>query len=125
MCEQWNECFILFPAAEELCSSCTSHTFCQCQERLFLKEKKMEGVYTAFHVHSLMHSTEILSPGRWQHRRHLIYDRLLSCHYVYPVYLPSSTILGCLPFLKKKKKLYFTPKKFPAKMKINGVNGEV
>lgn len=26
---------------------------------------------------------------------------------------------------KKKKKLYFTPKKFPAKMKINGVNGEV
>lgn len=78
--------------------------------RMLIPEReKFEGVYTAFHVHSLMQSTEILSPRRWQHRRHLIYYRLLSCHYVYPVYLPSSTILGCLPFLKKN--CYILPPK--------------
>lgn len=83
--------------------------------RMLIPEReKNEGVYTAFCMHSFMHSIEILSPRRWQHRRHLIYFRLLSCHYIYTVYLPSSTILGCLP-LKKKKKVIFYPQKISCK----------
>lgn len=49
--------------------------------RMLATEKEQnEGVYIAFYVHSFIHGIEIVSPRRWQHRRHLIYYKLLSCH---------------------------------------------